>query len=350
MDTPVEDSFRADEPHHKGQEDLRMQIVVTGAAGFLGQRLIRTLLTLGQLTDGDGQQHPIDRIAAFDVIPMPDTGDARVQATIGDLSNAVDLERLIDRDTSSIFHLAAIVSGQAEEDLELGMKVNFDTTRAIFDRVRLLGISAKIITTSSVAVFGGELPAIVDDTHVWAPQSSYGTQKAMVDLLLADYSRRGAIDGRSLRMPTIVVRPGKPNRAASSFASSIIRESLQGIRSVCPVAPETILWLMSPTCAIDNIIHGHNLASASLSRGRVINMPGLSVTVSEMIESLRRVAGDEVIRRIFFERNNNVERIVNSWPGNFSTAYARSLSFKSDANFDSIIRQFLSEMSTVNGR
>jgi hypothetical protein len=149
-------------------------------------------------------------------------------------------------------------------------------------------------------------------------------------------------------MPTIAVRPGKPNRAASSFVSGIIREPVHGISTVCPVIPETALWLMSPSCAIDNLVHGHNLPSTSLSQGRVINMPGLTTTVEEMIQSLRRIAGDEIAQRIFFKRDANIERIVNSWPGNFSTAYAHSLGFKSDTDFDSIIRLFLSETSVFN--
>jgi nucleoside-diphosphate-sugar epimerase len=324
-----------------------MRVVVTGAAGFLGQRLIKALLALGELTDGRGQKHQIEHIAAFDVVLIPDTGDTRVEAITGDLANSRDLERLIDADTASIFHLAAIVSGQAEQDLELGMKVNFDATRAVFDRVRTLGTAAKVVMTSSVAVFGGELSATVDDTQVWAPQSSYGTQKAMADLLLSDYSRRNAIDGRSLRMPTIVVRPGKPNRAASSFASGIIREPLQGVPAVCPIMPETILWLMSPGRAIENLIHGHELPSQALSRGRVINMPGLSISVDAIIRSLRRVAGDAVADLISFERDPAVERIVSSWPGNFSARYARSLDFKSDKDFDSVILQFMAENITT---
>jgi len=263
----------------------------------------------------------------------------------GDFGNPLDLERLVDHEASSIFHLAAIVSGQAEQNFELGMKVNFDGTRALLERVRALGTRAKVVTTSSVAVFGGELPETVDDARVWSPQSSYGTQKAMSDLLLADYSRRGYIDGRSLRMPTIVVRSGAANRAASSFASGIIREPVNGMSATCPVAPETMLWLMSPERAIRNLIHGHELPSELLSQGRVINMPGLSMSVSGMIESLRRVAGDAAAQRITFERDPLVERIVNSWPGNFSAHYARSLGFTADTDFDSIIRQFLEENS-----
>jgi D-erythronate 2-dehydrogenase len=324
-----------------------MQVVVTGAAGFLGQRLIKALLKRDTLTDNHGELGRIDKIVAFDVVPIPGPIDARVETMTGDLSSADNLARLITPETSSIFHLAAIVSGQAEQDLELGMKVNFDATRSVFDRVRQLGTVAKVIMTSSVAVFGGELPETVDDAQVWAPQSSYGTQKAMADLLLSDYSRRNAMDGRSLRMPTIVVRPGKPNKAASSFASGIIREPLHGVHAVCPVSQDTILWLMSPGRAIGNLIHGHELPSASLLRGRVINMPGLSISVEQMIQSLRRVAGDAVAEKIVFERDPAVERIIASWPGNFSAKYARSLSFNADEDFDSVIQQFMAENLTT---
>ena len=318
-----------------------MNIVVTGAAGFLGRRLIDAVLIGEGLTDSRGWFHPIEQIKAFDVTASTGIDDRRVQSVTGDISAADVLDELIDEETVSVFHLAAVLSGQAEQDFDLGMKVNFDAARAVLERMRQLGTGAKFVTTSSVAVFGGSLPATVDDAQVWAPQSSYGTEKAMVDLMLADYSRRGFVDGRSLRMPTIVVRPGKPNRAASSFASGIIREPINGIDAVCPVAPETILWLMSPERAIENLIHGHELPAEQLTQGRVINMPGLSISVREMLEALARVAGAEAARRVTFEADPAVERIVNSWPGNFSSVYARKLGFKFDTDFDSVIQAFI---------
>ena len=318
-----------------------MNIVVTGAAGLLGRRLIDALLAREGLTDSRGRVHRIEHIKAFDVTSSTATNDKRVQSITGDISAVGVLEELIDNQTTSVFHLAAILSGQAEQDFDLGMKINFDAARSVLERMRQLSTGAKFVTTSSVAVFGGELPATVDDAQVWAPQSSYGTEKAMVDLMLADYSRRGFVDGRSLRMPTIVVRPGKPNRAASSFASGIIREPINGIEGVCPVAPETILWLMSPERAIENLIHGHELPAERLTQGRVINMPGLSISVSAMIEALTRVAGREVAQRVSFEADPAVERIVSSWPGNFSAVYARRLGFKFDTDFDSVIRAFI---------
>lgn len=324
-----------------------MEIVVTGAAGFLGQRLIRTLLARGELTGPDGRAQRIEKIRAFDVVALQGIDDARVEVLTGDISDARQIEALIGPHTASVFHLAAIVSGQAEQEFDLGMSINFDATRLIFERIRALQTGARFVMTSSVAVFGGDLPATVEDTHVWSPKSSYGTQKALSDLLLADYSRRGYLDGRSLRMPTVVVRPGKPNRAASSFASGIIREPVNGMDAVCPVASETLLWLMSPDRAVENLVHGHELPAERLTEGRVINMPGLSVTVSEMLDSLRRIAGDAVAGRVRFERDPAIEKIVNSWPGNFSAPYARSLGFVFDANFDDVVRAFIERDALV---
>ncbi|MFC0400253.1 D-erythronate dehydrogenase [Paraburkholderia rhizosphaerae] len=318
-----------------------MKVLVTGAAGFLGRRLIGALLARGELTGPAGKPVAIDRIDAFDVVPLEGINDPRVRAVTGDIADPAQIEQLVDADTLAVFHLAAIVSGQAEQEFELGMRINFDATRMLFERIRTLGTQARFVMTSSVAVFGGAMPATVPDSQVWAPQSSYGTQKALSDLMLADYSRRGYIDGRSLRMPTIVVRPGKPNRAASSFASGIIREPINGVESVCPVAPETILWLMSPDRAIDNLLHGYELPKEKLTQGRVINMPGLSVSVENMLASLRRIAGDTVANRVRMERDPAVERIVNSWPGNFSADYARSLGFVFDADFDSVVHAFI---------
>jgi nucleoside-diphosphate-sugar epimerase len=320
-----------------------MKILVTGAAGFLGRRLIEALLQRGSVSDRQGVNQAISTIVAFDVVPLAGIDDPRVQVLCGDIADPNVLRGLVDAETDSIFHLAAVVSSQAEQDFELGMRINFTATQNLLERIRSVGTCPKWVMTSSVAVFGGQLPEQVEDHQVWAPQSSYGTQKAMNDLLLADYSRRGFVDGRSLRMPTIVVRPGKPNLAASSFASGIIREPLNGQESLCPVPLETRLWLMSPGQAISNLIHGHELPSEVLQRGRVINMPGLSITVKKMIDALRRTAGDEVANRVRMERNPAIEKIVGSWPGSFTSSYAKSLGFTHDQDFADVIAQFVDE-------
>ena len=216
-------------------------------------------------------------------------------------------------------------------------------TRLLLERLRRLANGARFVMTSSVAVFGGELPAVVPDSQVWAPQSSYGTQKAMADLLLSDYTRKGFVDGRSVRLPTIVVRPGKPNLAASSFASGIIREPLNGEEAVCPVAPETFLWLMSPRQVIENLLHAHDLPAERLGARRVINLPGLSIPVAGMIAALERVVGPQVTARIRMQRDPKVEQIVNSWPGDFSAEYAKSLGFVADKDFTDIIRAYVED-------
>jgi len=203
-----------------------MKILVTGAAGFLGRQLIECLITRQGLTDRNGKLRAISQIIACDVVPLEGISDARVKVVCGDIADRQWLASIIDSRIDSIFHLAAIVSGQAEQDFDLGMRINVDATRHLFELARATGNGPKVVITSSVAVFGGALPQVVPDEQVWMPQSSYGTQKALNDLLLADYSRRGYIDGRSLRMPTIAVRPGKPNQAASSFVRTLVIASI----------------------------------------------------------------------------------------------------------------------------
>lgn len=317
-----------------------MRVAVTGAAGFLGRRLIAALLQRGTITASDGTSGPIESILAFDMTQARGFEDPRIIPLAGDITDPAAIARLIDSGTSSVFHLAAVVSGQAEEEFDLGMRVNLDATRLVLERLRAVAHGAKFVTTSSVAVFGGALPEVVPDTQVWEPQSSYGMQKAVADLMISEYSRRGFVDGRSLRMPTVVVRPGAPNRAASSFASGIIREPLDGVDAVCPVSPETRLWLMSPDQAIRNILHGHELPASALGNRRVINMPGLSVSVADMLGSLRRLAGDAVAGRVRMEPDQAVQRIVNSWPGKFSADYATHLGFTADESFDAVIEAY----------
>jgi D-erythronate 2-dehydrogenase len=319
-----------------------MHVVITGGAGFLGSRLARWLLETGTLKNADGQLAPIERITLVDVVPAP-FSDPRVVVLTGDISDPALLERAIDADTSSVFHLAAIVSGMAEADFDLGMRVNIDASRALLDICRRSGRCPKVVFTSSVAVYGGVLPDIVVDDTALRPQSSYGMQKAIGELLIGDYTRRGFVDGRVLRLPTISVRPGRPNAAASSFASGIIREPLNGEEAICPVPPETRLWLLSPATAIECLVTGHDLATDAIGSNRCLNMPGLSVSVADMVAALERHAGREVSTRIRWQRDPRIERIVSTWPGAWDTSRAESLGFKGDGSFDEVVKAYLRE-------
>ncbi|WP_029048207.1 D-erythronate dehydrogenase [Cupriavidus sp. amp6] len=319
-----------------------MNVLITGGAGFLGLQLARLLLQRGAL-NLDGQAVAFDRLTLLDVVAPQGLDDARVRVVTGDLSDPAVLRQAIDKDTGAVFHLAAVVSGQAEADFELGMRVNLDASRALLETCRELGHKPRVLFTSSVAVYGGELPPVVQDDTALNPQSSYGVQKAIGELLLSDYSRRGFVDGRVLRLPTISVRPGKPNAAASSFASGIIREPLAGVTANCPVAPETKLWLLSPRAAVAALVNGIELAGERLGNRRVVNLPGLSVTAAGMVDALRRVAGDAVADRVTWEREGRVEKIVGTWPAAWNAERALSLGFESDASFDAVIRAYMED-------
>ena len=310
-----------------------MKIMITGGAGFLGKRLAAGLLGRAD----------IDEIVLVDVAPAEGHADPRIRTVTGDIADSSLMASLVDARTAGIFHLAAVVSGQAEADFELGMRINLDASRLLLDLCRQRGHKPRVVFTSSVAVYGGNLPDVVTDDLALRPASSYGTQKAIAELLLADYSRRGFVDGRVLRLPTVSVRPGLPNKAASSFASGIIREPLNGEDAVCPVAPETRLWLLSPRCAIDCLIHGFDLDADALGRQRAINLPGITVTAGEMVASLRRVAGEEVASRVHWERDEAIERIVGTWPGAWNTARAETLGFKGDRNFEQVVRAYIAD-------
>lgn len=309
-----------------------MKILVTGGAGFLGSRLIEALLAPA----ANDLLPNLTRILSVDLAPCP-LQDPRVESRVGDIADPAFIAPLIDADTAIVYHLAAVVSGQAEADFDLGMRVNLDATRVLLDACRQQGHAPKLVFASSLAVFGGELPARVPENLAPLPQSSYGAQKAMAELLINDYSRKGFIDGRVCRLPTISVRPGLPNAAASSFASGIIREPLAGQPSNCPVPLDTRLWLSSPDCVIANLVHAARLDGQALGLRRTLNLPGISVSVRQMLASLERLAGAAARALVGHEADPRVERIVCSWPGDFDIQRPLQLGFAVDPDFDAIV-------------
>ncbi len=313
-----------------------MKILITGGAGFLGQRLARRLLL-----EYPGASTTL--VLADCVATGAFAGERRVQAVECDISDRAALARLVTPDTAVVYHLAAIVSGQAEAEFDLGRRINLAATETLLELCRALPGPPKFVFASSMAVFGGApADAITEQTAVY-PQSSYGTQKAIGELLVNDYSRRGFVDGRAVRLPTIAVRPGKPNRAASSFVSGIIREPLHGQPAACPVGRDVLVAISSPGTVVENLVHAHRVPAAAWGTNRTLILPGLSVTIGEMIDTLKRVAGADVAARIRFDRDEAVERIVMTWPARLDASRARSLGFQVDPDFESILRSYQRE-------
>lgn len=320
-----------------------MRILITGGAGFLGQRLAVSLL--------DHQKEAVESLTLFDRSFLPEslidnrlhTDAGFVEAIVGDISDPSTASSLIETKPTHIFHLAAVVSGEAEQDFELGMQVNLAATQLLLETCRKQQHVPMFIMTSSVAVFGGDMPQVLADDTAPVPQSSYGTQKAICELLVNDYSRRGFVNGRVLRVPTVVVRAGKPNAATSSFASSIIREPLSGERAICPVTPETELWIMSPRQAVGSLVHSMSLSVEQLGGSRVISLPGVTITVQGMVDSLRFISGDEVADLIDWLPDPFIQSIVGSWPAHFESVRALNLGFMPDSSFDEIVRCYIED-------
>lgn len=300
-----------------------MKTLVIGAAGMIGRKLVRKL---------DGE------LILHDVVPFEGS------SVVSDLSTPGEAEKLIARRPDLIFHLAAVVSGEAEADFEKGYRVNLDGTRHLFEAIRKVasadkaGYKPRLVFTSSIAVFGAPFPNAIGDEYLSAPLTSYGTQKAISELLLSDYSRRGFFDGIGIRLPTICVRPGKPNKAASGFFSGIIREPLSGQEAVLPVPESVRHWFASPRAAIGFLLHAAKLDTAKLGARRNLSLPGVCATVGEQIEALRKVAGDKVTRLIRREPDPTIARIVEGWPQNFDASRALALGFRADPSFEEIIR------------
>ena len=321
-----------------------MQVVITGGAGMLGQKLAKEILKRGKLVGPGGTAQTVDRLVLLDVAESPGfSRDARVTFIAGEVSDPGLMRKLISADTCSVFHFAAIVSAGAEADFDLGYRVNLDGTRVVLEACRALKMPPRVVFASSVAVFGGDLPDVITDEQKLTPQTSYGAHKAMGELLVADYTRKGFVDGRSLRLPTIVVRPGKPNMAASTFASSIIREPLQGQEAVCPVRPDNWMPLLSPRKTVEAFIRAHDLPSSAWGWNRSLTLPSFDATVAEMTEGLKRVAGAEAYKRIVWRPDPLIQKIVDGWPKRLAGTRARAMGFDADASMDAIIQAFIED-------
>ncbi|HUH83549.1 MAG TPA: D-erythronate dehydrogenase [Stellaceae bacterium] len=322
-----------------------MKVVITGGAGFIGRRLAQRLLQRGAIAGPDGREQAIDELVLFDVAapepPIPPNN--RLKLVTGDIADPATVRALIDKTTGTVFHLAAVVSGQAEADTDIGYRVNLDGTRAVLEACRALGTRPRLVFASSLAVYGGEMPETISDATPLTPQTSYGTQKAIGEFLVNDYSRKGYIDGRAIRLPTIVVRPGRPNRAASTWVSSLFREPLSGVSVVCPVTRQSVMACLSPRRLIAALETLHDLPAERFGFSRSVLLPGISAGVDEMVEALRRAGGAAAVERIRWEPDPVIQKIVDGWPRAIAAKRAESFGIRADASMDEIVTGFIED-------
>ena len=319
-----------------------MKILITGGGGFLGQKVAAALLA----------RKDVSEIVLLDIAaPAKAVSDARVRFVQGEVSDAAALKSLVaggDRQgVDGVFHLAAVVSGQAEADFEIGMKVNLDGTRNLLEACRALhaatGKAPKLLYASSIAVFGTPLPDVITDATTPTPQASYGVQKLIGEWLVADYHRKGFIDGRAVRIPTVSVRPGKANAAASSFASAVIREPLNGIDYGCPVPPETLMWMCGPRAVVANLLRAFDLPSEAWGVLRALSLPGIVVSVEEMVASLRKLGGEAAAKRVTFIKDERIQAIVKTWAAKLETPRALSMGFSASRSMDQIVAEYIED-------
>jgi nucleoside-diphosphate-sugar epimerase len=308
-----------------------MRILVTGGAGMLGRKLAERLRRDGSLGGREISQLTLADVGGGDDV------------VFADLAEAGTAERLVADEPDVVFHLAAVVSGEAEADFDRGYRVNLDGMRALLEAIRARGHRPRVVFASSIAVFGAPFPDPIGDEFATLPLTSYGTQKAICELLLSDYSRRGFLDGIGIRLPTICVRPGAPNRAASGFFSSIIREPLNGHEAVLPVSEEVRHWFASPRAAIGFLLHAATLDTAALGDRRCVTMPGLSASVGDELAALRAVGGDGAVALVRREPDETIIRIVAGWPFDFDARRARALGFRAETGFEEIVRAYVED-------
>ena len=313
-----------------------MTILVTGGAGFLGRRVIASLL----------RRHPDASVIAADTVAAPVT-DRRILSRVGTVTDPAFVSAILPPAVTAVYHLAAVLSGQAEGEFDTGMAVNVDGTRALLEACRRLPAPPRFVFTSTVAVYGGELPAVVTDDTVIVPQSSYGAEKTIGEVLVREYSRRGFVDGIICRVPTVAVRPGVPNSAVSSFVSGIIREPVAGLEALCPVPLDAPLWITSPDTVTTNLMHAGHLDTARLGPSRAVNLPGILVTPATMLDGLERLVGPEARARVRHAIDDRIARIILTWPGAFDVSRALALGFTADRDVDALISEYLATRATA---
>ena len=324
-----------------------MKVIITGGAGFIGLQLARRLTALGALTAPSGRSERIDELLLFDVVvpeARPSGLDERAKFVSGEISDKATVKRLFDRADVSVFHLASVVSAGGEQDFDLAMRVNLDGNLHVLESARALGSKLRVVFASSIAVFGGKsMPKQVGDTTKQTPQTTYGMTKAIGELLVNDYSRKGYIDGRSARLPTVIIRPGKPNKAASSFVSGVFREPLNGVECVLPVDTEAVMPLAGYRTIVECLVKLHEAPGDKLGEDRAVSLPSLDVSVADMIAALKRVAGNRHLGDIRVQKDPAIERIVAGWPVGTIFERALALGLPKDADLDSIVRGYIED-------
>ena len=324
-----------------------MKVVITGGTGFIGQRLGEALLQRGSLTAPDGGEASIDELLLFDMVApslRPAWADERVEIRAGDISDASQVSALIDRDDISVFHLASVVSGGGEKDFDLALRVNLTGGLNVFEACRARSGLPRVVFASSIAVFGGAgMAPVVGDHAKQTPQTTYGATKAICELLVNDYTRKGFFDGRSARLPTVIVRPGKPNAAASSFVSGLFREPLNGETCRIPVSEDTVMPVLGYRSIVGGFIALHEAEGAALGDDRAVSLPSFTVTVRDMIDALHRVAKDRNLGEIVFEPDPFIQAICEGWPKDASYERATRLGLPRDASLEAIVENYIED-------
>lgn len=328
-----------------------MKVLITGGAGFIGHRLAEKLITRGTLTGTSGSEETIDEIVLFDMVEareIENTGGIKITRVAGDISDRDAVTALVDRDDMSIFHLASVVSGGGEKDFDLAMRVNLDGALNVFEAARARASLPRVIMTSSIAVFGGQhMPDVVGDTVKQGPQTTYGVTKAIGELLINDYTRKGFFDGRCARLPTVIIRPGKPNAAASSFVSGVFREPLTGVDFKLPVPTDTVMQVVGYRAIVDGLVHLHEVNGADLGQDRAIMLRGYTVSAQDMIDALQRTAGHRKLGKITVEPDPFIMDICKTWPLDASYERAEALGFPCDSGLDEVIEYFIKDYVDV---